>query len=125
MDNANAPTWHAVRVYLPASNGLAATVFEDAVLGYDQAEAEANARRNWINGTPATPAERIEYLGPDFEIDDRVRSLNWHATAGRISRRMEPGDPGNEDDVNPRLFVRWDGVAVEYEVFRDEITHDA
>lgn len=59
----SAQTWHTVRVHMPSANGIEAGSFEDAILGRDQAEAEANARHNWITGTPSTPAERIDYLG--------------------------------------------------------------
>ena len=118
-------TWHAVRVHMPATGAgrfrIEANAFEDAVLGRDQAEAEANARHNWITGTPATPAERIDYLGPEYRIGDRVRSLRWNGVTGYISNRIEPGDTGNEDGISPRLFARWDEVAFEDEIERDDI----
>ncbi len=124
-ENASSKKWHAVRVHMPSAVGTEQFAFEDAILGRDRTEAEANARHNWITDTPATPAERIDYLGPEYEIGDRVLSLRCSGVTGYISHRIEPGGTDNEDSISPRLFVIWDDAPTEDEVERDDLAPES
>lgn len=59
-------TWHAVRVSMPHPAG-GTHQWVDGIAGRSRAEALENARANWVTATPATPAVRIDYLGPCTE----------------------------------------------------------
>jgi hypothetical protein len=66
---------YAVRVYW--SDG---SYHDDAIAGHDRDKAMANARWNWMFGTPREPATRIEYLGPeplgpDGGLDDQAGAV--------------------------------------------------
>lgn len=62
--------WHAVRVWITRPEAPhVQRCWVDGIAGRTRDEAMAAARANWISNTPATPASRIDYLGPWEEVE--------------------------------------------------------